>query len=582
MKTQMEQIIDHHKNMEALKTLRQMSGMVKSPHLDLLEAVANAGLPSSAKAFEMAGSLCAKVALARQLMPVVTAKRTPPANQRYVIIGEDPITGENIFLLNSELCRGLGIVGGSGSGKTVTLYTLLCGIPEDVFLYAPDAKREVWRIFRNLPRRVLYVRPNERYINILECPTSDPVTYYTGLMDVWSRPLDLDDSTWPEVAGLLIEIRLALPKDKPMLALGEFPAVLEEVGERRKKAKFNTAAARFRVLAFGYGDAAWVRRGPDLASRYSGLGMDYTGVSHRIRHVTDAHYLYAHMQICNARGHKNDLDFVLVCDEGLDVFGHMFGTQSGSGHVSFQDIVTSQGRSFGLGRIITFQFVGQGDASVLNNSAAIIALPVSDHAGARAVAGALNIPVESAAELQDLPPLEGYVKTPTFTPAVRLKVQYTELGPYPSDVEIQAVMEPEIRWMRENSIMAARRDDGKFTDIDYSVLLGYSAAPVVLESAVPPVKEQVAPETAKPLSLVADWAAFLAGVEANPDISTSGLYSVLRLSGYRGNKLKSELLNAGLIAVERIKTTGRPSDRITMTKLGQLSLEDFKRHESRK
>lgn len=130
--------------------------------------------------------------------------------------------------------------------------------------------------------------------------------------------------------------------------------------------------------------------------------------------------------------------------------------------------------------------------------------------------------------------------------------------------------------------MGERRDDGKFTDIDYSVLLGYSAAPVVVESVVPPVKEQLAPEAVKPLSLVADWAAFLAGVEANPDISTSGLYSVLRLSGYRGNKLKSELLNAGLIAVERIKTAGRPSDRITMTKLGQLSLEDFKRHESGK
>jgi len=579
----MEQIIEHHKKMEELKLLRQMSGLVNSPHLDLFEMVANSGLPAADKAVETAATICFKETMARQLMPPVPAKRIPPANQRYVVIGVDAVTGENIFMLLSELCRGLCIIGGAGSGKTVTLSGLLCGIPDDVFLYAPDAKREVWRIFKNLRRRFLYVRPNERYINVLDLPSPDmdPVSYYTGLLDIWSRPLDLDDATWPEVASLLIEIRLALPKDKPMLALGELPALLKEVGERRKKTKFNTAAAKFHVLAIAYGDAAWVRRGPDLRSRYSALGMDYTGVSNRVRHVTDAQYLYSFMQLCTAKGHRNDLDTLLVCDEGLNVFGHMFGTQAGSGHVSFQDIVTSQGRSFGLGRIVTFQFVDQGDSSVLANSASIIALPVSDQAGARAVSGALNIPVESAADLQNCPPLSGYVKTPTFTPAVKLKVPYRELGPYASDAEIKLAMDPEINWMRANSIMAPSRDSAKFTDIDYSALLGYSAVPVTVATPQPPVTTPVAPAPEPAVPLVADWVIFLNGIEAHPDCGTAKLYATLGLSGHRGTKLKRELLAAGLIAVERIKTTGRPWERISLTTSGITSLGEFNRHEPR-
>jgi hypothetical protein len=313
MKTKMEQIIERHKMVDDLKLLRQMSGMVNSPHLDLLELAANSGLPAAGKAMETAATICFKETMARQLMPPVPVKRIPPANQPYVVIGVDPITGEYIFLLHSELCRGLGIVGSCGSGKTVTLFNILSGIGNDVFLYAPDAKHEVWRIFKKLARRLLYVRPNELYVNALECPSPDvdPVAYYTGLMDVWSRPLDIDDATWPEVASLLIEVRTALPKDKPMLSLGEFPALLKAAAERRKKSKFNTAAAKFQVLAVGYGDAAWVRQGPDLRARYSGLGMNYAGVSHRIRHVTDGRFLYAHMAICSAKGHKNDLDFLL-------------------------------------------------------------------------------------------------------------------------------------------------------------------------------------------------------------------------------------------------------------------------------
>ena len=577
MTTPMEQRLERCRQLEELRALRGMGGLENDPAMDVIMDVAQSGLPSAKRAIEMGMSHCFNAALARQLTPSAPLRRTPPANQPFVIIGQDAVTGDDVFLLHQELCRGVTIVGSTGSGKTVTLFGLLRGLPEAVFLYAPDTKREIWRIFRNLSRRSLYVRPNQRYVNVLECPTADPVTYYTGLMDVLSRILELDDATWPEVAALLIEVRMALPKDKPMLALAEFPPLLRATAERRKKAKFNTAAAKFLVLAIAYGDAAWVRRGPDLATRYSALGMDYSGVAHKVRHATDAHYLYAHMQVCTARGHNTDLDFLLVCDEGLDLFGRVFGSQPGSGHVSFQDMVGAQGRSFGFGRVALFQYAGQGDANALANSSSIIALPISEPIGAKAVAGILNMPPESAQMLQDLPPLEGFAKTPTFTPATPLTVKYTELGRFASDAEIQTAMEPEIRWMRENSIMAPRQEGGGFTDIDYSALLGYSAEPIAIESATPSTPPPQVPPSEPPIALVADWATFLRGVAANPDANTSGLYAAIGLSGYRGNKIKGELLAAGLITVVRVKTTGRPAERIEMTNLGEKSLAGFRK-----
>ena len=562
-----------------IQTIRRQLGRKPDPIHGMMEEFAASGLDCSDAVAERELQYWQGELIAQQLRPPVVTVPPLPADGQYVVIGNEVTTGRPVCVPLYGLCCGMIGIGTNGSGKTVLLATIIHGVPETVSIYAPDSKREICRILKKSRRKWLYVRPCERYVNILDCPTKDPHAYYLALLSMLAHLMELEDATWPEIASILAGIRQAVPAGSPMIALSELPNLLEKIGQQRKKGKFLTAAAKFRLLSMSYGDAARTRRGIDLTVRYSAVGMDYSGQAHMIRHVTDSEVLFRHIQKRAISGHGSPLKLLFVSDEGLDFFSKAFTTQPGSGRISIQDILTAQGRSYGIGRVTGIQWLNQADDSVIANSNTVIILRLPDYADARKACRAVGLPEEMASEIQNLTPGEGYWKSDLTQTALRIRIPFCDLGAYPSDTELSTLMEPEIRFMRENAILAPALAPGEASDINYSELLGSSPEPIVVSTVAPVSAAPVPPAPVTPIRLIADWAAFLAGVEANPDVNTSGLYSALKLSGYRGTKIKTELLDAGLIIVERVITTGRPAERIRITSNGKQSLEDFKRHE---
>lgn len=566
-----------------LRKLSQVTGNHTDPVMKMLEEFGGTGLRCADQALDMGINLCERQ-LAKSLLagnPVVIPP--PPQNTGHIIIGNEAESGQIVWLPLYSFCRGMVMIGTNGSGKTIALACIIFGLPATVRIYAPDSKHEIVRIFRKTARKWLYVKPDQRYANILDCPTDNPNAYYLGLLSLIAPLMELDDQTWPDIAKILNDIRVALPKSAPMPAIVELPALLENIGKLRKKAKFSTAAAKFRILAMAYGAAAYTRRGPDLWSRFSAISLDHFGVAHMVRHVTDGEVLFRYLNTRGIGGHTTDLDLLFGSDEGLDFLSRAFSTTAGSGKVSIQEILTAQGRSFGIGRVALFQSLAQADGSVLANSLTRLVFCIPDYPQAKALALAMGLPEEAAYDIQNLKPGECFLKSDIYPTTIRVRTLDQKLGGYPSETEIQALMQPEIDWMRDNSILAPREAGNGASDIDYAALLGYSVEPVVVATPAPipapipsPVMPPVVSASASAVAIIADWAMFLEGVQSQPGNNTSAIYAALGLSGYKGNKLKTELLAAGLISVERVRSSGRPQERLNLTEAGKLSLEGFK------
>jgi hypothetical protein len=568
MMDKLDKYLDHVQKLAQIAEISQATGQENDPELQLDLEVADSGLSCAPEYLNRAYSHCVRTAVEMQFAPptAIATIPPPPANMPFLIAGTEVETGAPVWFLLSAACEGITIVAMSGAGKSVTEARLLTRAPESVFLYGPDTKKDVLRIFKKLGRKYLYVRPQDLPFNLLDCPTNDPATYYSALIEKIASILMSDGQTWPETASVLAKVRESLPKDEPMISLNQAIQLFRELAAKKGKEKYNTFADRLTLLARTLGKNANLRKGAPFLNRYSALGLDFSGVSIQIRQAVEVVFLYQLMQSRLSRGFTKGVDVMVCYDESIETYSKSFNSVSGSGKVRFQEMFLNQSRSFNFGRIILAQFLSQLSESVLANTRVLIVLRLSDPTEARLAVRHLGLGDEYIPQIQGLPNGYAFIKSPNC-PTVRIKVDYLDLGDFPSDGDIAQEMGDELKWIDQNSEYDTTHQDGSQIDADTAEVIAMFTRPALPETPV-----VVDPAEDAPVTLLADWGEFMQEVLANPESTSTQHGKNLGWGMYKTTRVKSELVDAGLVTVTKLKTAGRPAERLQVTRKGIASM----------
>ncbi|MEI8120795.1 MAG: hypothetical protein WCI20_01990 [bacterium] len=265
---------------------------------------------------------------------------------------------------------------------------------------------------------------------------------------------------------------------------------------------------------------------------------------------------------------------VLVCyDESIETFSKSFNTVSGSGKIRFQEMFLNQGRSFNFGRIILAQYLSQLSESVLANSRVLLILRLADPSEARLAVQHLGLTDDYIPVIQNLPDGHAIIKSPNC-PTVQIKVEFLDLGPFPADEDIAHSMADELKWVEDNSVYDTDPQEGCQVDDQTAEVIATFTRPVA-----PVHTAAVEPEQIVPTTLLADWAEFMTEVLTNPTFSSTQHGKHLKWGMYKTARIKKDLIDAGLVASTKQKTSGRPSERLLVTRKGFASLEALSAHD---
>ncbi len=564
----LDKYLDHVQKLAQIAEISQATGQENDPELQLDLEVANSELSCATEHLNRAYSQCVRTAVEKQFAPpaAVATIPPPPANLPFLVAGTEVETGAPVWFLLSAACEGITIVAMSGAGKSVTEARLLTQVPDSVFLYGPDTKKDVLRIFKKLRRKYLYVRPQELPFNLLDCPTNDPATYYSALIEKIASILMSDAQTWPEAASVLAKVRESLPKGEPMISLNQAIQLFRELAARKGKEKYSTFADRLTLLARALGKNANLRKAAPILSRYSALGLDFSGVSIQIRQAVEVVFLFQLMQSRLSRGFTKGVDVMVCYDESIETYSKSFNSVSGSGKVRFQEMFLNQGRSFNFGRIILAQYMSQLSESVLANTRVFIVLRLTNYIEARNAVRHLGLGDEFIPKIQDLPNGYAFVKSPNC-PTVLTKVDNLELGDFPSDGDIAREMADELKWIDQNSEYDTNHHDGSQIDEDTAEVIAMFTRPALPET--PAVAD---PAQDMPVTLLADWGQFMQEVLDNPEATSTQHGRNLGWGMYKTSRVKTELIDAGLVTVSKLKTAGRPAERLQVSRKGLASM----------
>jgi len=578
MSDKLDKYLERIQKMDQIAKMAEMAGLENDAALLMDVEVAGSGLSYSEKALNRAYTRCVHSVVAKQLNPPANVDNIPPlpVDQPFIIAGLEVETGKPVWFLQTATCEGVTIAAMSGAGKSVTEARLLMGVPDSVFLYAPDTKRDIWRIFRALNRKFLYVRPHDLPFNLLECPIKDASTYYGGLIEKIASVLMSDGQTWPDAANVLAKVRESLGKDEPMISMNQAIQLFRDLAGKTGKEKYNTFADRLSVAARALGKNANMQKGAPVLSRYSALGIDFSGVSIQVRHAIENMFLYQLMQTRLSRGFAKGVDVIVCYDESIETYSKSFNTVAGSGRVRFQEMFCSQGRTFNFGRIILGQYLSQLAETVLSNTRILIVLRLADPAEARLAVRHLGLSDEFIPVIQNLPDGHAFIKVPGLH-TVQIRVELVELGNFPSDEDIALAMADELKWVAGNSTYDTVHQNGCGVDKEAAEVIANFTQPTKEASN----ESSVEPERVIPATLLADWVEFLNEVLATPSAASTQHGKNLKWGMYKTARVKKELTEAGLITATKQNTSGRPAERLLVTRKGIVSLEALKSNDKK-
>lgn len=564
---------------DAIAKMVRTYGMERDADLMLDIELANSGLACANEARERAYATCLRTAVEAQVNPPppVDDIPPPPLNAAYIVAGREVGTHKPCWFLAKDCNAGVVCCGTNGTGKTVFLAGLLACIDPAVFILAPDKKREILRIGTTLNLRMWYGPPNRLPFNLMSCPTSDPNTFYAGLLESFAPVLGTAVQTWPGGARFLAMLRKSLPSGDAMFSFNECTHAIRDAARTTGMDKYITLADSFAVVGQALGAAGNLRQPPDIFSRYSLMGIDFSQTSLQVRRVIESALTYHLMQRQLARGFKqNDVDIGVVQDEGLDSQSKAQDMVSGSGRINFMtDTVNSQGRAFNLMRIYLFQSMSQAAENAMWNNRVFVSMRLPDRGEAVKAVRRHNLTDDYVPIMMNLPDGEAFISAPGLGRARHMKTDFIDLGGYPSEGDVRALMANEWTWLEQHSEFAdVAEDTGE---------LGACVSEIVKRRSQPSLAE-VRPSVpdVPAAKLLSDWAQFLMAIRENPAAPSSSYARILKWGGYRTARVARDLAAAGMITTApAANAKGRPSIRYQLTPKGVESLEGLSSNDNK-
>lgn len=215
--------------------------------------------------------------------------------------GRDPATGtfHTPFVADMNVLEEhFGAFGPTGSGKT-TLFRFLIGqlVEKGVFVEFFDYKGEG----RSIPGAMVF-RADQYPWNMLESVGNSNV-YYSAFVAEFANAFALRTETWPELVRFLLGIERGLKPGDPYLSLKDFERLLFAVATRDDNPKFLTAASAIASLNAVLGPTAYIRKAPDISTRYPIIVHDYEGLPLRLYSFLNAIHLLRAQMKASVEGH---------------------------------------------------------------------------------------------------------------------------------------------------------------------------------------------------------------------------------------------------------------------------------------
>jgi len=464
-----------------------------------------------------------------------------------------------VYLSLRNINENIGVWGRAGSGKT-NLCTILClelnkrHIP----IRAYDYKAEYRDLLPFIEKGVV-LNPSLDKLNLLE-PTGEPNAWIQFLADILQQDFNLKPETKFMLLNYMDELYKAYgvyegKNTYPSLQnLREF--LLEAANKTgtpsSKRRKIFTCLELIETLRTSLGEMLDCSNGytEGLLSDFEFISYEMSNLNSNVQSLLSKIRLKQIHQRYFLGEHRNELKLVNLFEESKMNFAQSLHQSSTS--VDFSKQIVTQGRSPGLGSIITDQNKNELADFVLNNLSVQICFNLSSPRERRLTGYSLGC--NSERQIEQL----RYLKIPY---AVISKAGY-----------------PPFLFSIPKSPVKKHISNGELMEIVKSRFANLSATPSQCPQRIkinlsyhPDYEIRQAPKPKTLKDYLKDIKSFLEQVKNNLQLNISKLYASLKLSGRKGDKLKGQLLENGLLE-EQVLRTGerkRPSKTLKLTAKGE-------------
>ena len=481
-------------------------------------------------------------------------------------IGKTVIQGLAYLIKINGLTTHMVVCGATGSGKTNVINLVSSEAIRRVPAILIDHKDEGLR-FVNTTTDSAYIPIEAQCWNCL-AGIGNQEEYIRYVSSLLVRLMALMPVTANAVQAKLISL-CSDPDNLPSIA--DLARIFFKLSCKEHRAVLSTAARGFEDLATNMGRWATVRQGQWPFDKHPLSVIKLKDCPPAFEHFVVAMLFKQLTDRTTSSGHTNALKQLVVFDEGRGFFGKEMESGTASGRSNLQMEIMTKFRSYGGGIIIGTQSITGIQQAVIDNAGIFIALQTNSDQEAKACCRRLGLDESRYMELINMPVGTAWIISPWCREPVKIRIPFRDLGHYPSEVEIVQRMKPLWDSWNAQTIFAPTKatTDEK---IDFRTILGETQTDtdVTPDTPEPAHTEthlnEITPAPAEP-EVVGEYFALLRSIESNPQFGTSAHYKALGFSGGVGNRIKTRLLDLGLIETVRIPSPkgGRPRETLKLT-----------------
>jgi len=503
-------------------------------------------------------------ALANQCRPPSIPPLPKVDPRQAILIGVILGVWERFILDMQWLTRHFLVQGPTGSGKTSFIFVLISQLlRKGISVLFQDHKNEGRRLLPKFSNAI--VLPIDKIRENLFEPVGDPNTYYSTFWNELRKPYDIRKSTASKLFRISMRIAAGLRPNDPYPCLKDVEHIVRKLAETEKDDSLFTAANALASFNAVLGRAAYVRKGPRPDRKWQLVIYECRGLAPDFIQFFSAMQLYRSQTRSYIEGHSEALRRAYISDECMFELGKEMMSESGSLYTSPGRRRITQVRSIGEAFIGGVQSVSTLDPIVPANMGSFLCLKTQNDADDRIAGPLLNLPDARTPELRAMQFRTAFFKTFAYPEPVKLLLPKINMPDYMSDEELAVRMKPAWDWLDANTVFSNVKDDvGE--PLSYIEILGEKPT----QSARPDTSDL--PE----FKMLHEHELFLREIIQAPGASIAEHYKRLGWSPGKGNRVKEELLENGIIYSERQHCkNGRPREILAITEKGKALFNDL-------